>query len=49
MISKEKITINKARCEKCGHSWQAQTDSPKRCPQCKRADWNKASKKQETI
>lgn len=37
----------KCKCQLCGHEWQARTESPKACPNCKRYDWSKEEKKEE--
>lgn len=29
----------KLRCKKCGYEWEARTNNPKECPQCKSRHW----------
>lgn len=38
---KKKRKPPRKRCRKCGYKWYSRVKKPKRCPNCKRADWKK--------
>lgn len=44
MLTKRKIEVTEAKCERCGYVWQVRVSLPKRCPDCKRPDWNRIKK-----
>jgi predicted Zn-ribbon and HTH transcriptional regulator len=37
----------KCKCQLCGYEWQARTENPKSCPNCKSYKWNKEEEKGE--
>jgi len=38
----ESLTVT---CLRCGHSWLRRTESPRMCPHCKSAYWDKPYKR----
>jgi len=34
----------KCKCRKCGHEWQARTEKPRSCPNCKSYHWGDSRK-----
>jgi predicted Zn-ribbon and HTH transcriptional regulator len=37
---KEKVTVSKCKCEKCGYEWTSKSEHPYLCPHCRTAKWN---------
>lgn len=51
MITKQKITVTKLTCERCGYSWipKIPIEQVVRCSKCKTPYWNKPKKTKQIL